>query len=76
MNDYYNLQKINNLRMYVYFFNNHNHKLECLLGLENIVYNIDYYDNLYYNSMHEFSNNLIENIFIHLKLAISHIFII
>ena len=69
LNDYYNLQKINNLRMYVHFFNNHNHNLECLMGLDNMVYNIDYYDNLYYNSIHEFSNNLIEKYIYSFKIG-------
>lgn len=59
-NNYYKLQNITNLRKYIHFFNSHNHGIECLMGLDNITYNIDYYDNLYYNSMHEFSNNFIE----------------
>lgn len=69
LNDYYNLQKITNLREHTYFFNIHNQKLECIMGLDNIVYNIDYYDNLYYNSIHEFSNNLIEKYIYSFKIG-------
>lgn len=60
LHDYHNINKVPNLRKSIDFFNTHNHKLECIMGLDNNVYNIDYYDNLYYNSIYEFSNSLIE----------------
>lgn len=69
LNDYYNLQKISNLKQYIHFFNIHNQELECLMGLHNIVFNIDYYDNLYYNSTYEFSNNLIEKYIYSFKIG-------
>lgn len=69
VNDYYNLKKISNLRKYIHFFNNHNHELESFMGLDNIVYNIDYHDNLYYNSIHEFSNGFIEKYIYSFKIG-------
>jgi len=68
-NNYHNLQNITNLRKNIHFFNIHNHELECLMGLDNIIYNIDYYDNLYYNSIHEFSNSFIEKYIYSFKIG-------